>query len=794
MAVMIAAVAVAADAATTINAFGAYDLNSGQGYDQGYATFRAVIDVNADHRADYCRFVGASNTPYLSCGLATGSGFGNYDFNSAPGIDLGYSFFRALVDVNADGRADYCRFVGSSSTPYLSCALAKSNNTFGNYDFNSASGIDLGYATFRALADVNTDGRADYCRFVGSSSTPYLSCALAKSNNTFGNYDFNSASGIDQGYATFRALADVNADGRADYCRFVGSSSTPYLSCALAKSNNTFGNYDFNSAPGIDQGYSDFRALVDINADGRADYCRFVGPSVGKFLSCALAMASGFGNYEVNGGTPYDIGYATFRAMADVNADGRADYVRFVGNNPSVYLSAGLAKGITIIDIIPKTLSAETYQDSEPFLSADPSSAQRMAASAFTPNPAGPTATTAPIFVTSDGGGTWTLNNIVPSQSITSDISHAFDPAGALYAGIVKRPPMNLPLNELRTPTFLTGPTMTVQASRLGVDQPFVSTNAISGSRIYVGLNDFAAPSGRTATVDVSNNGGTSYTPVRLEKRATPGQNAPSIRLAVASNNVVYAAFFGWRAFSGTSMNAIVTSDVVINRDDNGGFGANPFGALIDTGVAGKRIVTNRSIPWSPVPTLGQERLGSTLSTAVDPSNSAIVYVAWGDRTGSDIYTLHVRRSTDSGVTWSGSDLRTLSNATNPALAINLAGVVALMYQQVSVVSGTPRWVTHLEQTKTAFATTSDTILASVPTSTPPMVFLPYLGDYAYLMALNKEFRGIFCAGNKPDSANFPSGVTFQRAISIPPALNNGSGGSVAVSIDPFYFSVPAIP
>jgi hypothetical protein len=295
--------------------------------------------------------------------------------------------------------------------------------------------------------------------------------------------------------------------------------------------------------------------------------------------------------------------------------------------------------------------------------------------------------------------------------------------------------------------------------------------------------------------VDVSNNGGTSYTPVRLEMRATSGQDAPSIRPAVASNNVVYAAFFGWRAFNGTSTSAIVTADVVINRDDNGGFGANPFGALIDTGVAGKRIVTNRSIPWSNASTLGQERIGSTLSTAVDPSNSAVVYVAWGDRTGSDIYTLHVRRSTDSGVTWSGNDLRTLSNATNPALAINPAGVVALMYQQVSAVSGTPRWVTHLEQTKNAFTTTSDTVLASVPTSAPSMVFLPYLGDYAYLVAVSQEFRGVFCAGNNPDSSNFPSGVTFQRAVRLAPfALDNGSGGSVAVSIDPFYFSVPSVP
>ena len=57
------------------------------------------------------------------------------------------------------------------------------------------------------------------------------------------------------------------------------------------------------------------------------------------------------------------------------------------------------------------------------------------------------------------------------------------------------------------------------------------------------------------------------------------------------------------------------------------------------------------------------------------------------------------------------------------------------------------------------------------------------------------EFRGVFSANNSPDFANFPQGVTYQRAANFnTKTLNDGSGNPVAVSIDPFYFSVPVIP
>ena len=72
---------------------------------------------------------------------------------------------------------------------------------------------------------------------------------------------------------------------------------------------------------------------------------------------------------------------------------------------------------------------------------------------------------------------------------------------------------------------------------------------------------------------------------------------------------------------------------------------------------------------------------------------------------------------------------------------------------------------------------------------------LPYLGDYNYLLAAQGEFRGIFSANNKPDPANFPSGMPkYQRHVDLTTKqLLDGSVNPVDVSIDPFYFRVSVL-
>jgi hypothetical protein len=458
---------------------------------------------------------------------------------------------------------------------------------------------------------------------------------------------------------------------------------------------------------------------------------------------------------------------------------------------------------ITVVNIIPNFLSGETNQDSEPNIAVNPANPKEIALSAFTPDPMG--GSNAPIFISTDGGSSWTLNSIVPSQAGSSigtrDITPGFAGRGGnFYAGIL-RDPGYLRLNVLRTSNFTSPTTMSVLVDRNMIDQPYTKATTVMGGagagkeRVYIGLNDFNAAGGKTATIEQSLDAGIAsptFTSVRLEKRSTgsAGQDGPQIRPAMHPDGTLYAVFHGWRSFSSGN---VVTTDVVVVRDDNWGTGASPFTALVDPsdGLAGRLVATGVSFTWNGK--LGQERLGGDLAIAVDLNNSSIVYIAYCD-VQSGAYTIHIRRSLNRGVTWS-PDLKTIPNAKNPALAINSQGKVGLAYQQVTGSGSSQRWETHFELTTNGFASSSDSVLATVPANTPAPQFLPYIGDYMGMKAVGKDFYGVFSANNTPDLANFPNGVTFLRNhnFTTKKLLANDGVTEVPVSIDPFFFKVTEI-
>src|ERR1043166_4482708 len=91
---------------------------------------------------------------------------------------------------------------------------------------------------------------------------------------------------------------------------------------------------------------------------------------------------------------------------------------------------------IHIVNMIPASLSGESSQDSEPNIAVDPTNPNTIVATAFTPAPTG--GGFAPIYLSTDGGNTWSLRTIVPGNGSfgTGDITVGFPPAGShLYAG-----------------------------------------------------------------------------------------------------------------------------------------------------------------------------------------------------------------------------------------------------------------------------------------------------------------------------------------------------------------------
>lgn len=459
---------------------------------------------------------------------------------------------------------------------------------------------------------------------------------------------------------------------------------------------------------------------------------------------------------------------------------------------------------VFVINMIPKSLSAETNQDSEPNLAVNPASPHQIAATAFTPDPL--SGTLAPVFVSSDGGHSWGLNLIVPGAGTnpvvgfylpTNDITLRFGgTSNVLYAGILRADTFGQ-LDVLRTSNYLGAATMAVVETRANEDQPWVqatTAESVAGTpdRVYIGNNDFNS-SPITATVDLSLNAAAAvpgFGPQAITTRVpAAGQNGPSIRSASHQDGTVYVAYFNWQ----TPAAIPLTADVVIARDDSWAQGATRFTDLIDPGdlLPGLRFAPNVQIPWANFPFLGQHRVGSHLSIAVDPNDSSVVYVAWADfPAGVAPYTIHLRRSSDRGVTWSG-DLRTIPNGINPALAINAKGHIGFLYQTLTDAGAT--WETDVEISDNGFAGTWWTaVLAAVPSNIPTATFQPYLGDYVYLEAAGQDFYGVFSANNTPNHANFPNGVVYQRNANFTTNTLLGVDDitPVPASIDPFFFKL----
>jgi hypothetical protein len=478
--------------------------------------------------------------------------------------------------------------------------------------------------------------------------------------------------------------------------------------------------------------------------------------------------------------------------------------------------AAGVRAQVVVVNMIPQSQSHETNQDSEPNLAVNPANLLQIAGTAFTPDPG---STNAPIFTSTDGGNTWSLRSVVPGGNTatgTGDITVRFaGSSNILYAGTLRGDSF-LRLNILRTTDFTSATPMTILVDRTSEDQPYVQASTVLGGlgsgndRVYIGNNDLSqsGTTGRTAAIDLSLDASHAMPPppagfstIHINPRGTgtAGQDGPPIRPAVHPDGTVYGIHYHWTAFTGSA----ATADVVVVRDDNWGTGTTPFTALTDPvppmgdGLAGFRVVQSRTIPWanSNQPTFGQERfVGSNITLAVDPRDSSRVYIAWADRVGTTDYTLHVRRSETRGTSWTG-DLLTITNATNPALAINSHGKVGFLYQQLTGSGTSQRWETHFRRTLDG-VTWDDLTLARPLVGTPTRPYGPYLGDYIHVQAVGQDFYGIFSAENRPDLANFPQGVTYQRNhdFTTNKLLDLDNVTEVATSIDPFFFKVTEVP
>jgi hypothetical protein len=444
-----------------------------------------------------------------------------------------------------------------------------------------------------------------------------------------------------------------------------------------------------------------------------------------------------------------------------------------------------------IVNMTPASSHSETALDGEPFLAVNPNDPDIMFATAFTPNSGGVFTKTAPIYYTIDAGRTWEHRSILDSEYRTRDVTVATGKVPKkLFAALLRFPNYDFRLSVQRWDSP-TGVLATELMTKTWVDQPYIhTTNDEENDVLLIGYNNVKASATKTASIDVSKDGGASFSTTIIEHRETPGRDGAPVRVSAAPDGTVYAAFQGWRQ---KDTKGHVTSDIVVVRDDS--HGASQFKDLDDPldKLTGRVVLSTPILVNSEVSNLGCERVGSALSIAADPTNSDIVYLAWGDQSNeASVQTLRVRRSADRGKSWS-SDLVNIPDATNPALAVSETGVVAFAYQRYD--QETDLWHTVISQSKDAFATRQDVELGRTPDESPPCIDLPYVGDYMMVLAVGDVFRGVFAANNDPDMNHFPSGVVFQRPHDFGiKQLQTSWGSVVEPSIDPYFYEVGVLP
>lgn len=477
---------------------------------------------------------------------------------------------------------------------------------------------------------------------------------------------------------------------------------------------------------------------------------------------------------------------------------------------------------VRVVNMIPLHFSNEAFQNSEPSLTINPAKPGIMAASTLT---LGANycarAREAAIYVTVDTGASWQLICKLGVDSASTpffpgDLILRWSPDGAsLFAsllwplqGVTAAPDLQV----FRTDDVF-GPQRFALVNRItAVDQPDMLILDWQGRRHALVAANFknlglASPNNASAGVwmPVIGDGGADTVPVGVESRKINGQNF-AIRLAMHPGGTVYAGFVSPLPPGAAPI------DYVVVRDDSAGQGAAPFTALREPvtadsadrctgrdGRPGVRVARCVNVPVNggADPLFGfQRRSQVNVSIAVNPRDARDVMLSWADSMTTAHYTLHVRRSTDGGATWS-QDLTTVANATNPSLAITDEGVAGFLFQQLVDSGPAQRWASVLRISRNGFATFKDIVLSSTPVHQPAPLFNPYIGDYAELRASGSSFMGVFSASNAPNMDFFPSGVTFLRNADFTShrLLDFKRTGQVAVSIDPFFFRVgPVLP
>lgn len=322
---------------------------------QGPTWSHSWVDVSGDGRSDYCYLAGGARE-VLRCHFASEAG--TYSSTVSLSVAVGGTGDGLMwwADVDGDGRPDFCRAHGGFSeftSAYVVDQYWSDSPTIGGHAFScrtAASSFEAGHPVTYIihsinsyspwpkimLADVNGDQKTDLCQALAPSDWQHgrVYCRLATGDG-FSDYSAAWTSPVIRlGNRDLPSvMVDFNGDGFPDFCRAPDDGT---LSCLLGSADG-FTNTDVTS-PAVDRGYAEGADFIDVNADGKTDYCRLTGNSTSNYrLRCTMSTGIGWDTVHdrVSPLLGEHIGHAKARWWIDVNADGLPDFCRATGKDPN---------------------------------------------------------------------------------------------------------------------------------------------------------------------------------------------------------------------------------------------------------------------------------------------------------------------------------------------------------------------------------------------------------------------------------------------------------------------------
>jgi YD repeat-containing protein len=324
--------------------------------------YETWADVNGDGRPDFCYLLGVGTPPTMAstsqyypsydlhCLLSTATGFGS-DVLVVSGL-LGKSLIQ-FIDINADGKTDACVnntcYLSTGTTFNTAIALPARNTVSRLQWFVDLEGRGLNDLCY---VDVGAAYKPGFTPGYGGISDTNIYCARNSGNGfgapasigtipeilTSGECQWGDPAMPTPLYCPLNLAtwADISGDGIPSLC--VRDTDVIWSGSKLVPAVTKAGRYhcrkylagtlgpDIATPAAADLGWEDSQIFVDVNGDGKADFCRIMND---KTPACTLSTGTGWGE-TITSTVTFTVANSSASNhasvnWADVNGDGKVD-------------------------------------------------------------------------------------------------------------------------------------------------------------------------------------------------------------------------------------------------------------------------------------------------------------------------------------------------------------------------------------------------------------------------------------------------------------------------------------